>query len=162
MQKITPMLWFDDQAEEAAAFYKGIFKDSSAEERMEYDAASAERSGQKEGSTMVIDFEIAGQKFIALNGGLQFKFNESISFVIDCETQDEVDYYWSRLTADGGQESQCGWLKDKFGVSWQVTPRRLVELLTDSDKEKSGRAMQAMLTMKKIDIAKLEQAAAES
>jgi len=162
MQKITPMLWFDHQAEEAAAFYKGIFKDSSAEERMEYDAASAERSGQKEGSAMVVDIEIAGQKFIALNGGPQFTFNESISFVIDCETQDEVDYYWSRLTADGGQESQCGWLKDKFGVSWQVTPRRLVELLTDSDKEKSGRAMQAMLTMKKIDIAKLEQAAAES
>jgi predicted 3-demethylubiquinone-9 3-methyltransferase (glyoxalase superfamily) len=159
MQKITPMLWFDGRAEEAVAFYKDVFKEVNAEQRMEHDEESAKRSDQSEGAVMVIDFEIFGQKFIALNGGPQFKFNEAVSFVIDCESQDEVDYYWWRLTSDGGEESMCGWLKDKFGLSWQVTPRRLVELLSDPDKEKAGRAMQAMLSMKKIDVAKLEEAA---
>ena len=122
MQKITPFLWFNNQAEEAAAFYTSVFKDSEIGSKAEYDDAASEVSGQPKGSVMVVDFEIAGQKFIALNGGPQFKFTEAVSFVIDCKDQDEIDYYWSRLTADGGEESMCGWLKDKFGLSWQVVP----------------------------------------
>ena len=157
-QKITPFLWFDNNAEEAAAFYTSIFSDSGVGDKASYDEASSEVSGQPKGSVMVVDFEIAGQKFIALNGGPQFKFNESISFVIDCANQEEVDYYWSRLTADGGEESMCGWLKDKFGVSWQVTPSVMSDLIGGPDKEGSKRAMEAMLKMRKLDIQKLQDA----
>lgn len=158
MQKITPFLWFDNRAEEAAAFYTSVFKDSEIGSKAEYDDAASEVSGQPKGSVMVVDFEIAGQKFIALNGGPQFKFTEAVSFVIDCKDQDEIDYYWSRLTADGGEESMCGWLKDKFGLSWQVTPTVLNDLIGGSDPNGAKRAMEAMLKMKKLDIQKLKDA----
>ena len=158
MQKITPFLWFNNQAEEAAAFYTSVFKDSEIGSKAEYDDAASEVSGQPKGSVMVVDFEIAGQKFIALNGGPQFKFTEAVSFVIDCKDQDEIDYYWSRLTADGGEESMCGWLKDKFGLSWQVTPTVLSDLIGGSDPDGAKRAMEAMLKMRKLDIKKLKDA----
>ena len=157
-QKITPCLWFDGNAEEAAAFYTGIFKDSEVGSKSKYDEAASEVTGQERGSTMVVEFEIAGQKFTGLNGGPQFKFNEAISFQIACKDQAEVDYYWSRLTADGGEESQCAWLKDKFGVSWQVVPKVLSKLITGSDAEGAKRAVAAMLKMRKIDIQKLQDA----
>lgn len=157
-QKITACLWLDDQAEEAAEFYTSIFNDSKVGSRSNYDEAASEVSGKPKGSVMVAEFEIAGQRFVALNGGPQFKFNESISFMIDCKDQEEVDYYWSRLTADGGEESMCGWLKDKFGVSWQVVPRGLNDLIAGADKEASQRAMKALLQMNKPDIQKLEDA----
>lgn len=157
-QKITTCLWFDNNGEEAAAFYTSIFNDSSIDSRMNYDAASSEVSGKAEGSVMVVDFEIAGRKFIALNGGPQFKFNESVSFVIDCSDQAEVDYYWSRLTADGGEESMCGWLKDKFGVSWQVVPSVMNKLLGGPDPAGAKRAMEAMLKMRKLDIKTMQDA----
>jgi len=157
-QKITPFLWFDNNAEEAAAFYTSVFKESNIGSESKYDEASSEVSGQPEGSVMIVDFEIAGQKFIALNGGPHFKFTEAVSFVVDCKDQDEVDYYWSRLIADGGQESQCGWLKDKFGLSWQIVPSVLNELVGSTDKDRSKRAMDAMLKMKKLDIRKLQDA----
>ena len=160
MQKITPFLWFDNQAEEAAKFYASIFKDSKIGRILPYgdEAAKVSKSGRPAGSVLTIEFEIEGQKFTALNGGPQFKFNESISFVVNCETQKEVDYFWEQLTADGGQESQCGWLKDKFGLSWQVVPTALIEMLQDEDAEKSERVMKAMLQMQKIDINKLKAA----
>lgn len=153
-QKITPMLWYDGQAEEAANFYCSVFKNSRVTKVSRY----GESGPGAKGSVMVAEFEIAGQKFTALNGGPQFKFNESVSFVIWCESQDEVDYYWEKLTADGGQESMCGWLKDKYGLSWQVTPIQLFELVQNEDPAKSQRAMQAMMQMRKIDIGKLEEA----
>ena len=160
MQKITPFLWFDGQAEAAVKFYTSIFKNSKIGRILRYDeeAAKTSQSGLPVGSVLTIEFEIEGQKFTALNGGPQFKLNESISFVVNCETQDEVDYFWEKLTADGGQESACGWLKDKFGVSWQVTPTVLIDMLNDKDPEKSQRVMKAMLQMQKIDIAKLKAA----
>jgi predicted 3-demethylubiquinone-9 3-methyltransferase (glyoxalase superfamily) len=157
-QKITPFLWFDNNAEEAVAFYTKVFKNSSVGKQSEYDEASSDVSGQPKGSVMVVEFEIFGQKFIALNGGPHFKFNEAVSFVIDCKDQAEVDYYWNILIADGGQESQCGWLKDKFGLSWQVTPSVMSQLVGGPDKEGSKRAMDAMLKMKKLDIQKLQDA----
>lgn len=157
-QKITPFLWFDNNAEEAVAFYTSVFGDSEVGAKAKYDDASSEVSGKPKGSVMVVDFEIAGQKFIALNGGPQFKFTEAVSFVIDCKDQKEVDYYWSRLTADGGEESMCGWLKDKFGLSWQVTPTVMSSLIGGPDPEGSKRAMDAMLKMKKLDIQKLQDA----
>jgi predicted 3-demethylubiquinone-9 3-methyltransferase (glyoxalase superfamily) len=157
-QKITPCLWFDGNAEEAAAFYTAIFKDSELGSKSKYDEASSEVTGQKPGSTMVVEFEIAGQKFTGLNGGPQFKFNEAISFQIACKDQAEVDYFWSRLTADGGEESQCSWLKDKFGVSWQVIPTVLNKLIGGPDAEGSKRAVAAMLKMRKIDIQALQDA----
>jgi predicted 3-demethylubiquinone-9 3-methyltransferase (glyoxalase superfamily) len=157
-EKITPFLWFDGNAEEAAAFYTSIFNDSAIGKESKYNEASSEVSGQPKGSVMVVEFELAGQKFIALNGGPHFKFTEAISFSIDCADQAEVDYYWSRLTADGGQESQCGWLKDKFGLSWQVIPRALKETVGGSDPEGSKRAMEAMLKMKKLDVQELRDA----
>ena len=129
MQKITPFLWFDHQAEEAAKFYTSVFKNSKVGRILRYDEAAAKAAGRPVGSVLTIEFEIEGQKFTALNGGPEFKFNESISFVVNCETQEEVDYFWEKLMADGGQESQCGWLKDKFGVSWQVTPTVLIDML---------------------------------
>jgi predicted 3-demethylubiquinone-9 3-methyltransferase (glyoxalase superfamily) len=158
MQKITPFLWFDDQAEEAVKFYTALFKNSKMGRILRYNEEAAEKTGRPVGSVLTIEFEIEGQKFVALNGGPLFKFNESVSFVINCETQEEVDYFWEKLTADGGEESACGWLKDKFGLSWQVTPTMLIDMLHDNDQEKSGRVMQAMLQMKKIDIKALEDA----
>ncbi len=154
MQKITPFLWYDDKAEEAAKFYCSIFKDSKVLSINRYGDAGP---GPK-GSVMVAEFQIEGQKFVALNGGPHFKFTEAISFVINCETQEEVDYFWEKLTADGGAESQCGWLRDKYGLSWQVVPTVLIELMKDKDPEKSQRVMKAMLQMKKIDIPTLKRA----
>ena len=158
MQKITPFLWFDNQAEEAAKFYTTVFKNSKVGKILRYDDASAKAAGQPVGAVLTIEFEIEGQKFTALNGGPAFKFNESISFVVNCDTQKEVDYFWHELTADGGQESQCGWLKDKFGVSWQITPGVLIKMLHDEDPVKSERVMKAMLQMQKIDIETLQAA----
>ena len=158
MQKITPFLWFDQEAEEAVKFYTSIFKNSKIGRILRYDKQAAKASGRPAGSVLTIEFELEGQKFVALNGGPQFKFNESVSFVVNCETQVEVDYFWEKLTADGGQESQCGWLKDKFGVSWQITPSVLIDMLHDKDAEKAERVMNAMLQMQKIDIAKLRDA----
>jgi predicted 3-demethylubiquinone-9 3-methyltransferase (glyoxalase superfamily) len=160
MQKITPFLWFDGQAEDAVTFYTSIFKESKIGRILRYseEVAKVSESGQPVGSVLTIEFEIGGQKFVALNGGPQFQFNESVSFVVNCETQKEVDYYWEKLSADGGQESACGWLKDKFGVSWQITPTVLIDMLHDKDAGKAERAMHAMLQMKKIDIATLKAA----
>jgi predicted 3-demethylubiquinone-9 3-methyltransferase (glyoxalase superfamily) len=158
MQKITPFLWFDDQAEEAAKFYTSIFKNSRIGRILRYDEEAASKSGRPAGSVLTVEFEIEGQKFVALNGGPQFKFNESVSFAVNCETQKEVDYFWEKLTGDGGEESQCGWLKDKFGLSWQVTPTVLIDMLHDKDSEKAERVMKAMLQMQKIDIEKLKAA----
>jgi predicted 3-demethylubiquinone-9 3-methyltransferase (glyoxalase superfamily) len=158
MQKITPFLWFDHQAEEAAKFYTSVFKNSKLGKILRYDEASAKAAGGTVGSVLTIEFEIEGQKFTALNGGPQFKFNESVSFVVYCQTQNEVDYFWQKLTADGGQESECGWLRDKFGLSWQVTPTVLIEMLHDKDPNKSERVMNAMMQMQKIDISKLKAA----
>ena len=154
MQKITPFLWYDDKAEEAANFYGSIFKDSKVLSVTRYGEAGP---GQK-GTVMVVEFQIEGQKFVALNAGPLFKFTEAISFVINCETQEEVDYFWEKLTADGGAESMCGWLKDKYGLSWQVVPTILFELFQDKDAGKSQRVMKAMLQMKKMDIPTLKRA----
>lgn len=153
-KKITPFLWFDNQAEDAANFYVSVFKNSKVLEVSRY----GEGGPGPAGTVMVINFTLDGQEFSALNGGPQYQFTEAISFQIDCGGQDEVDYLWDNLTA-GGEPGPCGWLKDKFGLSWQVVPRRLVELLQDPDPEKAGRVMQAMMQMGKIEIAKLEEAA---
>jgi predicted 3-demethylubiquinone-9 3-methyltransferase (glyoxalase superfamily) len=158
MQKVTPFLWFDNQAEEAAKFYTSVFENSKVGKILRYDEAAAKAAGGPVGSVLTIEFEIEGQKFTALNGGPEFKFNEAISFVVNCDTQKEVDYFWEILTADGGQESHCGWLKDKFGVSWQIVPTVLIEMLHDKDSEKSERVMKAMLQMQKIDIKTLKEA----
>lgn len=157
MQKITPYLWFSNQAEEAANYYVSIFKNARIHNLSRYDAASAAASGMPEGTVLTIEFELDGQKFAALNGGPVFHFTEAVSFMIDCETQEEVDYYWERLSA-GGEEGPCGWLKDKFGLSWQVVPSILGRLLSAPDHEAAGRAMQAMLQMKKLDVAALQAA----
>jgi len=157
MQKITACLWFDNQAEEAVKLYTSVFKKSKMGKVTRYDEAGAKVSGRPKGSVMTVEFQIAGQDFVALNGGPLFKFTEAVSFSIDCKTQKEVDYYWSKLTA-GGEPSQCGWLKDKFGLSWQVVPTVLTEMLRDKDARKSRRVMEAMLKMKKIDIATLKRA----
>ena len=159
MQKITPFLWYDDKAEEAANFYASIFKNSKVLNLTRYDDAAANAAGRPKGSVMTVAFELEGQKFTAINAGPHFKFTEAVSFVVNCESQEEVDYFWEKLTADGGKESQCGWLKDKYGLSWQITPRILIELLEDKDPAKSQRVMKAMLQMKKIDTAALKQAA---
>lgn len=151
MQKITPFLWFEKDAMGVAKYYASIFKNAKIN-------SPTEMNDTPSGSVQIVSLDLFGQTFTLMSAGPQFQFTEAISFVVDCVDQDEVDYYWSALTADGGQESQCGWLKDKFGVSWQIVPRRLNELLSDPDREKAGRATQAMLTMKKIDIAALEAA----
>jgi len=158
MQKISPFLWFDHEAEEAAKFYTSIFKNSKIGKIARYGEAGEKVAGRPAGSVMTVEFEIEGQKFTALNGGPVFKFNESISFVVNCETQQEVDYFWEKLTSDGGQEIECGWLKDKFGLSWQIVPRVLIEMLHDKDSEKAERVMKAMLQMQKINIEKLKAA----
>jgi predicted 3-demethylubiquinone-9 3-methyltransferase (glyoxalase superfamily) len=159
MQKITPFLWYDDKAEEAMNLYVSIFKNSKVLAVTRYDDASAEAAGRPKGSVMTVAFELEGQKYTAINGGPHFKLTEAVSFVVNCETQEEVDYFWEKLTADGGKESQCAWLKDKYGLSWQIVPRMLLELLQDKDKAKAHRVMKAMLQMKKIDIATLKRAA---
>jgi predicted 3-demethylubiquinone-9 3-methyltransferase (glyoxalase superfamily) len=158
MQKITPFLWFDDQAEDAVNFYTSVLKNSKIGRILRYTEEAAENSGRPVGSVLTIEFETEGQKFVALNGGPLFKFNESVSFVINCETQEEVDYFWEKLTADGGEESACGWLKDKFGLSWQVTPTVLIDMLHDKNPEKAEGVMKAMLQMQKIDIKALKDA----
>jgi predicted 3-demethylubiquinone-9 3-methyltransferase (glyoxalase superfamily) len=156
-QRITPFLWFDSDAEEAAKFYVSIFKNSRLGSTARYDEEAARAAGRPKGSVMTVAFELDGQEFTALNGGPEFKFTEAISFVVNCETQDEVDYFWETLSA-GGQEVQCGWLKDRFGVSWQVVPTALIEMLHDKDPDKSRRVMAAMLTMTKISIEGLRRA----
>jgi len=155
MPKITPCLWFDTQGEEAATFYTSVFANSRILEVTRYGSAGP----RPEGTVMTVAFELDGQEFIALNGGPEFTFSEAISFEVECETQEEVDAYWSKLS-EGGQEGPCGWLKDKFGLSWQIVPRRLTELVGDPDREKSQRVMAAMLQMQKIEIDELERAAA--
>ncbi|HET6779164.1 MAG TPA: VOC family protein [Gemmatimonadales bacterium] len=156
---IVPCLWFDTQAEEAARFYTGVFKNSKIGTIARYSEAGHEVHGRAAGSVMTVEFELNGQKFTALNGGPHFKFNEAISFQIMCKDQEEVDYYWNKLSQGGDPSAQqCGWLKDKFGLSWQVVPTPLLEMLTDPDREKADRTMEAMLQMKKLDIAELERA----
>lgn len=150
----TTCLWFDGQAEEAANFYVSVFKDSSIGSTLRY----TEAGPGPVGSVLTVEFVANGQKFVALNGGPEFKFSEAISFQIDCEDQAEVDYYWDKLVEGGGEHGPCGWLKDRFGVSWQVNPVRLTEMLLDPDQAKADRAMKAMLAMGKLDIAELEKA----
>ncbi len=157
-QKMAICLWFDKQAEEAAQFYTSVFKNSEIGKISRYGKAGFEFHKMPEGTAMVVNFKLNGMDFNALNGGPLFKFNESISIVVSCETQEEIDYYWDSLTSNGGQESQCGWLKDKYGVSWQIVPANLSALLTGSDPEKSQRVTRAFMQMKKFDIEKLKQA----
>ena len=154
---ITPCLWFDTQAEEAAKFYASVFKDAKIGKTSRYGNEGVEVHGKQPGTVMTVELEIAGQKFLALNGGPQFKFNEAVSFQVHCETQEEIDYFWSKL-ADGGEEGPCGWLKDKFGLSWQVIPTVLPQLLTEEGS--AQRVMRSMLQMRKIDIAALKRAQA--
>ncbi len=162
IQKITPCLWFDNQAKEAAEFYTSIFRNSKIGTISHYGEAGQEVHGKPPGTVMTVAFELDGQAFTALNGGPTFKFNEAISFQVNCETQEDVDYYWEKLSAGGDETAQqCGWLKDRYGVSWQIVPSVLVEMLNDIDTEKSQRAMTAMLHMKKIDINELKRATAE-
>ena len=158
MQKVTPFLWFDNQAEEAVNFYVSVFKNSKVGTIARYGDSGP---GPK-GSVMTIAFELDGQNFTALNGGPHFKFTEAISLVVNCANQEEVDYFWEKLTADGGQEVQCGWLKDKYGLSWQVVPKILPELVQSGDPKKSERVMKALMQMKKLDVAKLKEAAEQS
>jgi predicted 3-demethylubiquinone-9 3-methyltransferase (glyoxalase superfamily) len=153
MQKITPFLWFDNNAEEAANFYVSVFKNSKVLNVARY----GEVGPGPKGTVMTAEFELDGQEFVALNGGPRFRFTEAISFVVNCETQEEVDYYWERLS-EGGEKSRCGWLKDQFGLWWQVVPTVLNKLVADKDPEKSNRVMQAMLKMDKIDIEPLQRA----
>lgn len=158
-QKITPCLWFDNQAEEAVKFYTGIFRNSRILNVSRYGEAGREVHGKPAGSVMTIEFELDGQAFTALNGGPTFKFNEAISFQVDCETKEEVDYYWEKLSKGGDEKAQqCGWLKDKYGASWQIIPSVLLKMMSDPDREKSGRVMEAMLRMKKIDVDELARA----
>jgi predicted 3-demethylubiquinone-9 3-methyltransferase (glyoxalase superfamily) len=154
---VIPCLWFDTQAEEAANFYAAIFKNSRINKISRYSKAGREVHGKEPGSVLTVGFELDGQTFTARNGGPHFKFNEAVSFQVMCEDQAEVDYFWHKL-ADGGQEGQCGWLKDKFGVSWQVVPRVLPQMLTDADGAKRERAMSALMTMRKFDVAALQRA----
>jgi predicted 3-demethylubiquinone-9 3-methyltransferase (glyoxalase superfamily) len=157
--KITPCLWFDSQAEAAAKFYASVFANSKIGKISRYGKEGFEVHGQKAGTVMTVEFEIAGQKFVALNGGPHFKFNEAVSFQIHCETQEEIDYFWSKL-AEEGEEGPCGWLKDRFGLSWQVIPRALPQMLMDENSDKAQRVMRSMLQMRKIDLAALERAQA--
>jgi predicted 3-demethylubiquinone-9 3-methyltransferase (glyoxalase superfamily) len=159
MKQIIPFLWFDDQAEEAASFYVSVFPNSELGSVARYDEEGAKVSGRPAGSAMTVSFKLNGQEFIALNGGPIFKFSEAISFVINCDTQEEIDSYWEKLSAVPEAE-QCGWLKDKYGVSWQIIPTQLGQLLGDPDPEKAGRVMKAMLQMKKINLEELKKAQA--
>ncbi len=158
-QRITPCLWFADEAEDAARYYTGIFKNSRITATTRYGTAGFEAHHRPEGSVMVVTFELDGQSFMALNGGPIFKFNEAVSFVVNCATQDEIDYYWDKLSAGGDPRAQqCGWLKDKYGASWQVAPNNMDEFLKDEKSPASMRAMEAMMRMKKIDMAELRRA----
>jgi predicted 3-demethylubiquinone-9 3-methyltransferase (glyoxalase superfamily) len=157
MTKLTPCLWFDTEGEEAAKFYTSVFPNSRIVDVAHYGAAGP----REEGTVMAVSFELDGQKFVALNGGPEFTFDEAISFQVSCDSQEEVDEFWSTLSA-GGEEGPCGWLKDRYGLSWQIVPTVLIELLSDPDREKSQRVMSAMLNMKKIEIDALERAAAQS
>ena len=154
-QKITTFLWFDTQAEEAVNFYVSVFKNAKILKTVLYGDAGP----KPKGSVMVIDFELDGQRFTALNGGPEFKFNESISLVVNCKTQDEIDYFWEKLS-EGGQKIECGWLKDKYGLAWQIVPEALEDLLSEDDPEKTNRVMNEVMKMKKLDLKKLQQAAA--
>ena len=158
-QKINTFLWFDTQAEEAANFYVSLFKNSSVKNVTRYPSEGEEVTGRPPGTVMTVTFVLDGQEFVALNGGPQFKFNEAISLVVNCETQEEVDHFWEKLT-EGGAEVECGWLKDKYGLAWQIVPRILPQLLNDPNPEKAKRAMQAMMQMSKIDVQKLKEAVA--
>ena len=153
MQKITPFLWFDQEAEEAANFYVSVFKNSKVVSVARY----GDTGPGPKGSVMTVEFELDGERFVGLNGGPNFKFTEAVSFVVNCASQEEVDHFWEKLS-EGGKESQCGWLKDKYGLSWQIVPTILVELLQDKDREKAQRVMQAMMKMVKIDIETLKRA----
>jgi predicted 3-demethylubiquinone-9 3-methyltransferase (glyoxalase superfamily) len=157
MQKITPCLWFDDQAKEAVKFYASIFKNSKIKSITHYSEDAAKVSGRPKGSVLTVAFQLAGQEFLALNGGPIFKFTEAVSFIVNCETQAEVDRLWERLS-EGGEKGQCGWLKDKYGLSWQIVPAVLSKMLQEKDARKSERVMSALLQMKKLDIKRLEQA----
>jgi predicted 3-demethylubiquinone-9 3-methyltransferase (glyoxalase superfamily) len=157
IQKITPFLWFDDNAEEAAKFYTSIFKKSKIIDITHYGESAAEASGRPKGTVMTVRFELEGQRFMALNGGPIFKFSQAISFLVSCETRQEVDDLWKKLS-EGGEVEQCGWLKDKFGVSWQIVPSVLGEMMQDKDAEKSEKVMKALIQMKKIDIQSLQKA----
>ena len=159
MQKITPCLWFDDQAEEAVKFYMSIFKDSMIESVTHYGDAGSEAAGRPKGTVMTVVFKLEGQEFLALNGGPVFKFSEAISLIVNCKTQEEIDRLWEKLSEGGDKKAQqCGWLKDKYGLSWQIVPAVLEEMLQDKDPKKSERVMKAMLQMKKIDLKALKQA----
>jgi predicted 3-demethylubiquinone-9 3-methyltransferase (glyoxalase superfamily) len=159
MSKITPCLWFDHQAEEAARFYTGVFRNSKIVAISRYGEAGREVHGQPAGKVLTVAFELDGQPYTALNGGPQFKFGEAVSFQVPCKSQEEVDYYWDRLSAGGDPGAQqCGWLKDRFGLSWQVFPSALIDMLQDKDRAKADRVMEAMLRMKKIDLEALERA----
>jgi predicted 3-demethylubiquinone-9 3-methyltransferase (glyoxalase superfamily) len=160
MQKITPHLWFDNNAEEAAKFYTSVFKNSRILDTAHYGESAAEVSGRPKGTVMIVTFELEGQTFMALNGGPVFKFSPAISFLVNCETQEEVDDLWEKLS-EGGEKEQCGWLKDKFGVSWQIVPNILGEMVQDKDAKKSEKVIKAMLQMKKLDIQGLSKAYAE-
>ncbi|MEW6442589.1 MAG: VOC family protein [bacterium] len=157
MQKITPFLWFDDQAEEAARFYVSVFRNSRIVKVARYGEAGAKASGRAKGSVMTVAFELEGQPFVALNGGPIFTFSPAISFAVSCDTQKDIDDLWKKLS-DGGEEGECGWLKDKYGVSWQVVPTFIGEMMSDADPEKSERVTQALLQMKKLDIEGLKRA----
>jgi predicted 3-demethylubiquinone-9 3-methyltransferase (glyoxalase superfamily) len=162
MKKINPFLWFDSEAEQAAQFYVGIFKNSKIGKIARCGEEAAEKTGRPGGSVMTVEFTLDRVEFVALNGGPQFKFTEAISFAVNCETQDEIDYFWEKLSADGGSTGPCGWLKDKFDLSWQVSPVVLGDMLADPDKARAARVMKAMMEMDKIDIAALEKAARRS
>ena len=155
MSKIAPCLWFDGKAEEAARFYVSLLPDSRIDRVMR---SPADNPSTPAGAVLAVEFTLAGQRYVALNGGPQFKFTEAVSFMVDCADQAEVDGLWEKLTGDGGSPSACGWLKDRFGLSWQITPRVLMEMMNSPDRERAGRAMQAMMTMGKIDIAALQRA----
>ena len=162
IQRITPFLWFDDQAEEAATFYTSVFENSRIVDVTRYDREAAATTRRPEGSAMTVSFELAGQSFTALNGGPHYSFTPAVSFVVHCSTQEEIDHYWEKLSQGGDEKAlQCGWLKDRFGLSWQVVPDVLIELFSHPDRAVSARVMEAMLRMKKIDIAALERAAGD-
>jgi len=158
IKKLTSCLWFDGNAEEAAKFYVSVFKSGKLGRISHYPNEGQDVHKQPEGRVLVVEFELDGQQFLGLNGGPQFKFTEAVSFIIACDTQQEIDYYWQKLGVEGGQPSQCGWLKDKFGLSWQVAPSKIGDWITDPDKKKSARVFAAVMPMEKIDLATLEKA----
>ena len=158
MRKMTSCLWFDDQAEEAARFYTSIFPDSKVDTTTRYSAEASQVAGRPEGSVMTVTFELDGNKFMGLNGGPIFQFSEAVSFIVPCRDQQEIDFFWDRLIADGGHPSQCGWLKDRFGVSWQIVPENMEEIMKQGDAEGQRRMMAALLTMTKLDVAALQRA----